>query len=382
MSKQPERSLFIFSSFKQPGGFYQQLLSGIVSYEGLATRIVRQIEAAHAFRQVERVAELARILVNVPIREYQLIGQYYLVWCKCREIQYQPDVLERLAEQTRTYKAKALISRAALEVFQAQFERALYFYSEAIKANPTISDFIVASRGIATVKSLEGFNASALRHLDELTPLLGYAEPLNYFEVVNSYAVELLANNRLSEAQNVSLIAVSSPFGPSYPEWQETLSEITAKRKRRSTVAISRPGVEQEYEAETLKPVSNVLQFPIEESVPEPRVQTVINFMSANLHRSVSLSELASVVNLSPSHFSHLFKTETGISPGEYLISLRMEKVRHLLATSFLSIKQIMALVSYSNRKDFVRYFKRYFDLTPSEYRKLHRHPVTFNGGN
>lgn len=106
MSKQMESSLFISSSFKQPRGFYQQLLSGIVSYEGLATRILKQIEAAHAFRQVERVAELARILVNIPIREYQLIGQYYLVWCKCRKTQYQPDVLESLAEQTRTYKGK------------------------------------------------------------------------------------------------------------------------------------------------------------------------------------------------------------------------------------------------------------------------------------
>lgn len=295
MSKQTESSLFIFSSFRQSRGFYQQLLSGIVSYEGLATRIVKQIEAAHAFRQVERVAELARILVNVPIREYQLIGQYYLVWCKCREIQYQPDALERLAEQSRTYKAKALISRAALEVFQAQFERALYFYSEALKANPAISDFIVASRGIATVKSLEGFNASALRDLDELTPLLRYAKPLNYFEVLNSYAVELLANNRLSEAENVSLIAVSSPFGLAYPEWQETLSEIRAKQKPRSTTAVSLPHAEAEYQTEWLEPVSNVPQVRIKDSVPEPRAQTVINFMGANLHRRVSLSEFTTV---------------------------------------------------------------------------------------
>ncbi|MGH9426440.1 MAG: helix-turn-helix domain-containing protein, partial [Terriglobia bacterium] len=137
---------------------------------------------------------------------------------------------------------------------------------------------------------------------------------------------------------------------------------------------------EQEYEAETLEPVSN--EVPIEESVPEPRVQTVMNFMSANLHRKVSLSELASVVNLSSSHFSRLFKAEAGISPGEYLIRLKMEEARHLLATSFLSVKQIMALVGYGNRINFARLFRRYFDLAPSEYRKLHRHPITLNGGN
>jgi AraC-like DNA-binding protein len=378
MSKQTESNLFIFSSFKQAGGFYQHLLRDITTYEELGNRILHQIKAAYAFRQVERVAELSRILINIPLEEYQLIGRYYLVWCQFREAKCHENILEAIIEQTHTYRSKALTSRGSFELHKGKAETALYFYAEAIRGNPTASEYIVAARAIATVKSVEGFHASALRDLERLLPLLRHAEPLAYYEVLNSYAVELIKSNRVSEAHDASLVAVSSPFGRFYPEWQETWSEVRSKRKRRSTVAISRPEVEAEYEAETLEPVSNVLQFPIEESVPEPRVQTVINFMSANLHRRVPLSELASVVNLSPSHFSHLFKTETGISPGQYLIRLRMEKVRHLLATSFLSIKQIMALVSYSNRKNFVRHFKRYVDLTPSEYRKLHRHPVTF----
>lgn len=378
MSKQIESNLFILSSFKQPREFYQHLLSGITIYEGLATRILKQIEAAHAFRQVERVRELARILINIPIREYQLTAQYYLVWCKCREMDYHNEVLERIIEQSQTCKTRALFSRGAFEGYKGNTEAAFYFYAEALKTSPTLSEYIDLSRTIAVLKGTEGFHRSAIIDLENLLPVVRYAEPRVYYDFVNSYAVELMENHRVSEAHNAAAVAVSSPFGAFYPEWQETLSEIRSKRKRRSTITISRPGVEAEYEAEALEPVSNVLQFPIEESVPEPRVQTVINFMSANLHRRVSLGELATVVNLSPSHFSHLFKTETGISPGEYLIRLRMEKVRHLLATSFLSIKQIMALVSYSNRKDFVRYFKRYFDLVPSEYRKLHRHPVTF----
>jgi transcriptional regulator GlxA family with amidase domain len=49
-----------------------------------------------------------------------------------------------------------------------------------------------------------------------------------------------------------------------------------------------------------------------------------------------------------------------------------MEKARHLLTTSFLSIKQVMATVGYDirSRSNFVRQFKSYFALTPSEYRK------------
>lgn len=75
-------------------------------------------------------------------------------------------------------------------------------------------------------------------------------------------------------------------------------------------------------------------------------------------------------MNLSTSQFSHLFKAETNVAPGEYLIRLRMEKASQLLATTFLSIKEIMAEVGYYNKSNFLRQFRRSFDVTPSEYRR------------
>ena len=250
MSKQTESSFLIASSLP---ALYQHLLTGAVSYQELGNRILRQIKAAYDFRQVEQVRDLARLLINVPIGEFQLIAQYYLVWCKCRELEYHSDILERIAEQTQTYKSKALISRAAFDVYQGNIESAFYFYSEALKTPSTVSDLIKALTGIATVKSIEGFNKLALRDLENLLPLLRYAEPLTYFEAINSYAVELLANHRVGEAQDLSVIAVSSPFGPFYPQFQETLSEAKSQLKQRSVIAISSRRIEQECEAETLR---------------------------------------------------------------------------------------------------------------------------------
>jgi tetratricopeptide (TPR) repeat protein len=273
---------------------YQRLLGREASYEELGNRILRQIKAAHAFRQVVRVRELAELLVSFPIREFHLIGLYYLVWCEFRELKYHPNILEGVAEQTQTYKAQALVTRAALEVHQGKFERALYFYTEALRTNPTVSDFIHISTGIARVKSMEGFNRSALADLERLVPLLRYAEPLTHLIAINSYAVELSETGRLAEAQTVSLVAMSSPLAPFYPESQETLLEIKTKQRRRSIVAISRPQVEPEYEAKSEAP---------ENVIHKARVRAVIDFMVANLHRSIALAELAGVVNLSPSHF-------------------------------------------------------------------------------
>src|SRR5713101_2720940 len=68
-----------------------------------------------------------------------------------------------------------------------------------------------------------------------------------------------------------------------------------------------------------------------EEALRDPRVQIAIDFMKANLHRRIALTELAEVANLSPSHLSRLFKIQTRLSPGEYLRRLRMEKARHLV---------------------------------------------------
>jgi transcriptional regulator GlxA family with amidase domain len=107
-----------------------------------------------------------------------------------------------------------------------------------------------------------------------------------------------------------------------------------------------------------------------EGALRDPRIQIAIEFMRANLHRRIPLTELADVANLSPSHLSRLFKIQTRLSPGEYLRRLRMEKARHLVAAGLLSVKEIMATVGYKSKSHFVRDFRTSFGLAPSEYRK------------
>ncbi len=103
-----------------------------------------------------------------------------------------------------------------------------------------------------------------------------------------------------------------------------------------------------------------------------PKTQVVVEFMKANLHQKLSLSEMANSVNLSRSHLCYLFKTQTGMSPGKYFFMLKMQKACELLATSPLNIKQIMAIVGYNDKSHFVRHFKKAYGLTPSQYRAQH----------
>jgi tetratricopeptide (TPR) repeat protein len=233
MSKDTDKNLFIVSSMPR---FYQHLLRGIANYEELGNRIIRRIEAAHAFRQVEQVKELSRILINIPIKEYQLIAQYYLVWCKCREFEYPAITLEKIIEQTRTYKTKALFSRAAIEGFHGDITRAIYFYNEALKTSPSISEYVDLVRSIAVLKSAEGFHKSALRDLESLEPLIRHVEPRLYFDFLNSYSIELAEAGRKDEARNIIKQVVASPFAFAYPEWLETARDL--RTASRSSVVI------------------------------------------------------------------------------------------------------------------------------------------------
>lgn len=130
--------------------------------------------------------------------------------------------------------------------------------------------------------------------------------------------------------------------------------------KKRSNGART-PSKQRKYSPGSLVPLS---------TTRNPRVMTVIQFMETNLQRRISLNELSDAANLSRSYLCNLFKTHTGLPPGEYLRRLRMEKASHLLATTLLSIKQIIAMVGYSDRATFLRHFRRYFDSVPSEYRQ------------
>lgn len=91
--------------------------------------------------------------------------------------------------------------------------------------------------------------------------------------------------------------------------------------------------------------------------------------MRNNLHREVSLSNLAQSVNLSVWRLSYIFKSEMGMSPIKYLRFLRMERARHLLETSFLNIKEVAYHVGLKDESHFVRDFKKAYGAAPTPYR-------------
>lgn len=94
----------------------------------------------------------------------------------------------------------------------------------------------------------------------------------------------------------------------------------------------------------------------------------VIGYMRDNLAHRLPLTELAALVDLSPWHFARAFRARHGMPPHRYLVHLRLERARDLLARSSLSVTEIAAATGYSSQH-FARRFRRQIGCTPTAYR-------------
>lgn len=103
------------------------------------------------------------------------------------------------------------------------------------------------------------------------------------------------------------------------------------------------------------------------------QIQEAVTYIIHHYSEPVSLNTVAANVELSPNYFSGLFKKETGQNFSDYLISYRIEKAKKLLSNSDKNISEIALEVGYSDVRYFSKLFKKKVELTPSEYKKLHR---------
>jgi len=364
MSKQTESTFFILSPLAKYAGLYQGL--GIGSFQQLGNRLIIVGERAYAFRQFHLVREVGEGLSRLPFRDFQAVGHYFLAVasnsCGQGDQQEARKLFELVADTASSkYKAKAILSLAGVSANTGNYDAELYYFSESLKASQDIATTLVSHRGIAVYKAREGNHRHAIRDLENLASLIKHAPASAYFDYLNSYAVELGTAGRLTEACDVIKVVMASPFSPFYPEWQETLLDLRSKHKPRSRIAFSPRQIEREHEAE--------LEIP-ENVIDKARVRAAIDFMKANLHRKISRADIASAVRLSTPYFSDIFKLETGVTLGAYLIRLRMQKASELLVTTLLSIKEIMAEAGFHNKSNFTRSFRKHFHVTPSEYRR------------
>jgi AraC family transcriptional regulator, arabinose operon regulatory protein len=102
-------------------------------------------------------------------------------------------------------------------------------------------------------------------------------------------------------------------------------------------------------------------------------VKQSIAFMKRHLDRAATVATFAAMANLSESHYRSLFKHQTGYSPMDYFIRLRIHKACQLLDTTNLSVKEVARLTGFDDAFYFSRSFKTVIGLSPAKYRLQHK---------
>ena len=98
-------------------------------------------------------------------------------------------------------------------------------------------------------------------------------------------------------------------------------------------------------------------------------IETVKQYVKKNLSSSLSVKEAAELANMSESYFSHLFKSETGISFINYVNKIRIEYAEALLRNTDGRISDISMKVGIDNPNYFSILFKKITGQSPNQYR-------------
>ncbi len=88
----------------------------------------------------------------------------------------------------------------------------------------------------------------------------------------------------------------------------------------------------------------------------------------------LTVGALAARVGISPRHFARCFTAECGTTPARYVEDLRLERARHLLATTDLTVDAIATSIGLSGEAVLHRLFRRRLDATPTTYRRHFAH--------
>lgn len=100
------------------------------------------------------------------------------------------------------------------------------------------------------------------------------------------------------------------------------------------------------------------------------KIEFAIEYINMHLNEPLIIADLSKKFGISERHFRHLFQKVTGKSPKAYQQELKLTKCASLLMNTDLSIQEISEQLGYYSQYQLSRDFKKFFNMSPSEYRK------------
>ena len=102
---------------------------------------------------------------------------------------------------------------------------------------------------------------------------------------------------------------------------------------------------------------------------PTPLTIAVSAWVQRHLSEPIDTEDLARKLHYSRPHLSRKFKEETGMTLTDFILTKKSEEAKRLLAYTDKSLIAISDYLGFSSQSHFARVFKKYADMTPTEYR-------------
>ena len=99
--------------------------------------------------------------------------------------------------------------------------------------------------------------------------------------------------------------------------------------------------------------------------------QIIIAYMQRHLDRNITLDELSNIVHIEKSYLVRLFRKETGKTPIDTLLSMRLDKALDLITTTDLSVYEIASQCGYNTVSFFISTYKQRYGKTPELHRQI-----------
>lgn len=99
------------------------------------------------------------------------------------------------------------------------------------------------------------------------------------------------------------------------------------------------------------------------------RPETIRRYIMENLHRKVTVNDLAGVACLSVSRFHEMFREVTGITPHQFLLQTRLDQATQLLMSTSLSVSEVSYRTGFSSQSALTNALRKHKGTTPTRLR-------------
>ncbi|MFE5919642.1 GlxA family transcriptional regulator [Streptomyces sp. NPDC056468] len=114
----------------------------------------------------------------------------------------------------------------------------------------------------------------------------------------------------------------------------------------------------------------------IHRPVPDPQQASTTSARAwalGRLHEPIQLRDMAEQESMSVRTFTRRFREEVGVSPGQWLTQQRVERARHLLESTDLSVDQVAADAGFGTAQSMRQHLQTALGVTPTNYRRTFR---------